>query len=137
MEKVSRLREFLSWKDVRKNVKDNSYDEIDAEVDKESPRQKFISFFWDSFSEFIPDGGDAPIFDDAEHSYDLDRLKVILFELFELITRKRILILKKCQRKNICTMQNVVRRLLRIRNSKDLENGASCKSIMKIKLAQM
>ncbi len=81
IEKVSRLREFLSWKDVRKNIKDSSYDDIDAEVEKDVPRQKFITFFWDSFSEMIPDGYDAQIFDDNEHAYDLERLKVFKVDI--------------------------------------------------------
>jgi hypothetical protein len=77
-EKVARLREFLSWKDVRKNAKDNSYDEVDVDVEREIPRQKFISFFWDPFAEFIPDANDTPRFDEAEILYDQDRLKVFL-----------------------------------------------------------
>ena len=82
-QKVSRLREFLSWKDIRKNLKDNSYDEVEVEVER--PRQKFISFFWDPFAEFIPDRNDTQRFEDPEILYDQDRLKVffIFFKIQE------------------------------------------------------
>ncbi len=76
-QKVSRLREFLSWKDIRKNLKDSSYDEVDVDVERDIPRQKFISFFWDPFAEYIPDRNDTPRFDETEIVHDQDRLKVL------------------------------------------------------------
>lgn len=88
-EKVSRLREFLSWKDIRKNLKDASYDEIDVDVEREIPRQKFISFFWDPFSEFIPDRNDTPRFDESEIVFDQDRLKVLI--LLFIISFRRLM----------------------------------------------
>ncbi|PVV00684.1 hypothetical protein BB560_004921 [Smittium megazygosporum] len=60
-QKVSRLTEFLSWKDVRKNVKDREDagdDIIDETEDKQEKTKKAkIKLFWelaDSFAENIP-----------------------------------------------------------------------------------
>ena len=84
--KVNRLRNYLSWKDVRKNAKDQdgaapdaATGEIIDDVDKMKIRKNKIRLPWDTavmFSEPVPEGDDEEDEEELEANFQtLDRLR--------------------------------------------------------------
>ncbi|KAI9362035.1 hypothetical protein DFJ73DRAFT_655553, partial [Zopfochytrium polystomum] len=84
--KTSRLRTFLSWKDVRKNVKNKDGAEADEEMaedggpasdTKSKARAKKIKFSWDlinSYSSILSDDEDEEVEDEEDKQAYLDQL---------------------------------------------------------------
>jgi transcription initiation protein SPT3 len=84
--KVNRLRSFLSWKDVRKNVKDkgaNQLDEelIDEDVNKSVKIKKMsVNFSWDHLNTYssvlVDEDDDADEEERQAYEDQISRLKV-------------------------------------------------------------
>ncbi len=73
-EKCNRLRVYLSWKDVRKNVKDKeapAFDEVmeDAMLEKDiRTRQKMIKFSWELLADYTNNLDDDEELNEGEES---------------------------------------------------------------------
>jgi transcription initiation protein SPT3 len=78
--KVNRLSSFLSWKDVRKNVKDKQpLDELEEEEEVKKVKKMSVKFSWDhlnQFSSVLEDDESADEDDHQAYQDQINRLRI-------------------------------------------------------------
>jgi len=130
------MKNFLSWKDVRKNAKDNGKDDADIDIDPENladteqklekPKKLSVNLAWEliqTFNDALPDNDSDDSSDDdgdiAAHNEHLRTQDVVTRGM----TRSEYMYYSECRQCNLCVIDNHEKHRLHTRRAESLKIG--------------